>query len=94
MIRRYVFKGKEDLQGLLKCHTVCYLEFRHPCLIRSCHPLLLQLGYDPARKEYPDWLASQPFAGMLPRVVAPGSVVGGVTKVIAERHGKTTFALV
>jgi hypothetical protein len=63
-------------------------------LVRSCHSLLLQLGYDPAREEYPDWLASQPFAGMLPRVVAPGSVVGGVTKAIAERHGKTTFALV
>jgi hypothetical protein len=28
MIRRSVVKGREDLQGLLKCHTVYHLEFR------------------------------------------------------------------
>eukprot|EP00897_Mesotaenium_endlicherianum_P009640 jgi/Mesen1/8704/ME000052S08125 len=50
----------------------------------------LKVGYDPAEEAYPAWLADQPFAPMLPRVVAPGAVIGAVTPQVAAQYGLPT----
>ncbi|PRW56955.1 Six-hairpin glycosidase [Chlorella sorokiniana] len=48
----------------------------------------LKLGYDPGAECYPEWLASQPFAHLLPvEVVAPGTPVAPITEEAAERSG-------
>lgn len=44
----------------------------------------LKLGYDVGELRYPDWMHQIPHAFQLPRVVAPGSVVGVVTRAIAQ----------
>ncbi|KAI7842235.1 hypothetical protein COHA_004148 [Chlorella ohadii] len=55
----------------------------------------LKLGYDPGAECYPDWLASQPFAHLLPRlVVAPGAPVAPITQAAAERSGLPTSCMV
>ncbi|KAG2426897.1 hypothetical protein HXX76_012684 [Chlamydomonas incerta] len=48
----------------------------------------LKLGFDPGCEAYPDWLARQPFAELLPaRVVAPGAPVAPVSTAVAARTG-------
>ncbi|PNW86846.1 hypothetical protein CHLRE_02g098150v5 [Chlamydomonas reinhardtii] len=48
----------------------------------------LKLGFDPGSEAYPDWLARQPFAELLPaRVVAPGTPVARVSAAVAARTG-------
>jgi xylulokinase len=46
----------------------------------------LKLGYDVGNLCYPDWMRGQPWTGLLPRVLAPGAVVGPVTAAIAQRY--------
>ena len=48
----------------------------------------LQLGYDPASSSYPPWLADQPFACLLPSVVAPGAVLATVSMTVGEEYGE------
>ncbi|GAQ91034.1 xylulose kinase-1 [Klebsormidium nitens] len=84
--------GKDSVDGIADraalLHQADWLAFLlHGVMGVSDYNNALKLGYDPAREEYPDWLAFQPFAGMLPRIVAPGSVIGAVTKELADRHG-------
>ncbi len=48
----------------------------------------LRLGYDPAMECWPDWLGDVDLHGVkLPRVQAPGSVIGTMTDVLAIRTG-------
>ena len=47
----------------------------------------LKLGYDVGPLTYPSALLDQPWAGLLPRVVAPGQGVGRVTEDITQRFG-------
>ncbi len=47
----------------------------------------LKLGYDVGALRYPDWMLGQPWSRLLPRVLAPGEVVGPVTAAIARRFG-------
>lgn len=47
----------------------------------------LKVGYDPGLEAYPAWLAEQPFAAMLPRVVPPGSPLGRVSPHLASKYG-------
>ncbi|GJP48488.1 hypothetical protein CLOM_g7774 [Closterium sp. NIES-68] len=44
----------------------------------------LKLGYDPESEAYPDWLLALPLAHMLPRVLAPGGVIGTVSARVTE----------
>eukprot|EP00899_Mesostigma_viride_P017351 jgi/Mesvir1/25617/Mv01843-RA.1 len=46
----------------------------------------LKVGYDPATESYPSWLSDQPYAHMLPRVVAPGTAIGPVTPHITSAY--------
>lgn len=45
----------------------------------------LKLGYDVQQLAYPDWLRSQPLRSHLPKVLAPGTVIGTVTPEISQR---------
>ncbi|KAL4452139.1 hypothetical protein ABPG75_007801 [Micractinium tetrahymenae] len=55
----------------------------------------LKLGFDPAEERYPEWLAEQPFASLLPlAVVAPGAPVAPVTPEAAARAGLPEGCLV
>ncbi len=45
----------------------------------------LKLGYDVQQLTYPDWLRSQPLRSHLPKVLAPGTVIGTVTPEISQR---------
>lgn len=45
----------------------------------------LKLGYDVEQLAYPDWLRSQPLRSHLPKVLAPGAVIGTVTPDISQR---------
>jgi D-ribulokinase len=45
----------------------------------------LKLGYDVERLAYPDWLADLPGRSRFPQVVAPGTVIGVVTRDIVDR---------
>ena len=47
----------------------------------------LKLGYDVGALRYPAWLLGQPWSRLLPRVLAPGQVVGPVTAAVARRFG-------
>eukprot|EP00741_Cyanophora_paradoxa_P008265 tig00001278_g7995.t1 len=47
----------------------------------------LKLGYDVQALRYPEWLASQPVAHVLPEVIAPGEAFGEVTGEAAGRYG-------
>jgi D-ribulokinase len=44
----------------------------------------LKLGYDVGALAYPDWLLGLDIAGLLPRVLVPGSPIGPITPTIAE----------
>ncbi|MGP1382671.1 MAG: FGGY-family carbohydrate kinase [Thainema sp.] len=45
----------------------------------------LKLGYDVQQLAYPDWLRSQPLRSHLPKVLAPGAVIGTVTPEVSQR---------
>nr|WP_228037656.1 FGGY-family carbohydrate kinase [Nodosilinea sp. LEGE 06152] len=47
----------------------------------------LKLGYDVGSLSYPLAMLEQPWSALLPRVLAPGEVVGPVTAAIAQRFG-------
>jgi D-ribulokinase len=47
----------------------------------------LKLGYDVGALRYPDWMQGQPWSGLLPRVVAPGTVLGPVTAAVVQGVG-------
>lgn len=47
----------------------------------------LKLGYDVGSLSYPQWLLGHSWRDLLPRVLAPGAVVGTVTAAIAQRFG-------
>lgn len=48
----------------------------------------LKLGYDPEAEQWPPWLISQPYAGLLPpKVLAPGQAIGTVTHRMAKLTG-------
>ncbi|KAK9866041.1 hypothetical protein WJX84_002894 [Apatococcus fuscideae] len=55
----------------------------------------LKLGYEPESQQWPSWLASQPFAGLLPeRVFQPGQPVMPITAKAASAFGLPTDCLV
>ena len=54
----------------------------------------LKLGYDVERLCYPDWIDALPFRELLPRVVAPGTLIGEVTPTIATQFGLPSTCLV
>ncbi|MGV0025679.1 FGGY-family carbohydrate kinase [Phormidesmis priestleyi] len=43
----------------------------------------LKLGYDAERLCYPDWLKALPFEKLLPKVVAPGTVISAISPTVA-----------
>jgi len=45
----------------------------------------LKLGYDVGELVYPDWLLSQPWAHLLPKVLAPGQEIAPLTPAIATQ---------
>jgi sugar (pentulose or hexulose) kinase len=45
----------------------------------------LKLGYDIGALHYPDWLRQQPWSGLLPRIVAPGTVIGPIREECSQR---------
>ena len=45
----------------------------------------LKLGYDVQTLSYPQWLKTIPNFGILPQVLAPGTVIGNVTSNLAEK---------
>lgn len=48
----------------------------------------LKTGYDPVARAWPDWIAGLGFdIALLPGVVEPGTVVGPILPVIADRYG-------
>jgi D-ribulokinase len=47
----------------------------------------LKLGYDVGALCYPDWLRGLAIAPLLPQVVVPGNVIGGVNPESAREHG-------
>lgn len=47
----------------------------------------LKLGYDVGALCYPDWMLGQPWSNLLPRVLAPGEMVGPITATVAKRFG-------
>jgi xylulokinase len=48
----------------------------------------LKTGYDPIASRWPDWIGELGFnLGLLPEVLAPGQVVGTVTREAAEAYG-------
>ncbi len=47
----------------------------------------LKLGYDVGELVYPDWLWSQPWAHLLPRVLAPGQAIAPMTPAMAAQFG-------
>ncbi|OKH49099.1 FGGY-family carbohydrate kinase [Phormidium tenue] len=47
----------------------------------------LKLGYDVGELSYPAWMQGQPWSRVLPRVLAPGELVGCVTETVAQRFG-------
>ncbi|MBE9112701.1 FGGY-family carbohydrate kinase [Nodosilinea sp. LEGE 07298] len=47
----------------------------------------LKLGYDVGNLAYPPSMLGQPWSAVLPRVLAPGDVVGRVTSAIAQQFG-------
>ena len=47
----------------------------------------LKLGYDVGELRYPDWMYDQLWSHLLPRIVAPGAVIGPVREKIAQRFG-------
>ncbi|KAK9838867.1 hypothetical protein WJX74_004924 [Apatococcus lobatus] len=55
----------------------------------------LKLGFDPGLPGYPEWLLSQPYAGLLPRHVhAPGHAITTITAETAARTGLPADCLV
>jgi sugar (pentulose or hexulose) kinase len=50
----------------------------------------LKLGYDVGNLRYPDWMGHHPWSPVLPQVVAPGNVIGGVKKEIAHQFNLPT----
>eukprot|EP01023_Acetabularia_acetabulum_P066041 TRINITY_DN8844_c0_g1_i3.p1 TRINITY_DN8844_c0_g1~~TRINITY_DN8844_c0_g1_i3.p1 ORF type:complete len:463 (-),score=70.52 TRINITY_DN8844_c0_g1_i3:97-1485(-) len=65
--------------------------------IRDCSDYnnVLKLGYDPAAEQYPDWLATQPFAHLLPtKILPPASVLAKVTASAAQSSGLNTSCYV
>jgi D-ribulokinase len=46
----------------------------------------LKLGYDPVNLEYPQWLQAIPEFDLLPKVLAPGAVVGKILPAIAANY--------
>ncbi|CAL5075923.1 unnamed protein product [Urochloa decumbens] len=47
----------------------------------------LKVGYDPEAGAYPSWLASQPYAPMLPSVRAPGDPIAAVRDDVCSQYG-------
>jgi len=45
----------------------------------------LKLGYDVGNLCYPDWMGHHPWSHVLPQVVAPGHVIGGVKQELAHQ---------
>lgn len=54
----------------------------------------LKLGYDVGRFNYPDWLLSLELTHLLPKVQAPGTVLGNVSKPASDRYGLPTDCFV
>ena len=54
----------------------------------------LKLGYDVEELCYPNWLKVQDFFTLLPRIVAPGQVIGTVTQAISDRFSLPSDCLV
>ncbi|KAK9113029.1 hypothetical protein Scep_020548 [Stephania cephalantha] len=54
----------------------------------------LKVGYDPEVDSYPKWLASQPYAYMLPSVQAPGSSVGSIKEDVGVQFGFPKYCIV
>lgn len=47
----------------------------------------LKLGYDAGELIYPQWMQGQSWSRLLPRVLAPGEIVGCVTETVAQQFG-------
>ncbi|CAN6209940.1 unnamed protein product [Urochloa humidicola] len=53
----------------------------------------LKVGYDPEAGSYPSWLASQPYAPMLPSVRAPGAPIAAVRDDVCSQYGRALEGL-
>jgi len=88
------YKSKNNFQKYNFLHQADWLGFLlHGQLGISDYHNALKLGYDVGELSYPKWLTNalnygkQTITMKLPRVVAPGTVVGKVTPEIAKRFG-------
>lgn len=55
----------------------------------------LKTGYDPLERRWPDWLdKTAAKRSLLPEVVEPGSVIGGITQEVAELFGISRQAVI
>jgi D-ribulokinase len=73
--------------GRYLLHQADWLAFLlHGQLGYSDYHNALKLGYDPMSLEYPQWLRSIPECYLLPRVLAPGEVVGQILPAIAAQY--------
>jgi len=54
----------------------------------------LKTGYDAERLCWPDWVLSLPHSHLLPRVVAPGAVLGPLSPALAEHFGLNPSCIV
>ncbi len=54
----------------------------------------LKTGYDVELLCWPDWLMAMPHTQLLPRVIAPGTVIGAIQLDIASRYGISENCLI
>ncbi|CAN6197562.1 unnamed protein product [Urochloa humidicola] len=54
----------------------------------------LKVGYDPEAGAYPSWLASQPYATLLPSVRAPGAPIAAVRDDVCSQYGLSKECIV
>jgi D-ribulokinase len=73
--------------GRYLLHQADWLAFLlHGKLGYSDYHNALKLGYDPVNLEYPQWLRATPEFDLLPQVLAPGALLGGILPAIAATY--------
>jgi D-ribulokinase len=84
----WLMQNSDASQARYLMHQADWLGFLlHGQLSISDYHNSLKLGYDVENLCYPDWLANLPGRSLLPQVVAPGTVIGKVTRAIRDRFG-------
>ncbi|KAL8160365.1 hypothetical protein V2J09_001902 [Rumex salicifolius] len=78
----------QDKESALLMHQADWLLWLlHGKLGISDYNNALKVGYDPGNDSYPSWLLSQPYAQLLPTVLAPGSAIGTIKQDLMKQYG-------